>query len=763
MPSIPIPDSPHFSDSDIFANAVAMLFGDEWWTAFSGGELTGPLIPMLEAVNTVVLCGISGMSLLVFAMGATSTANEGAIGGRKLHGFWWPLRAAFGISMTAPIAKGGLSIFQAILLMLLGWGGTLANNVWEYGVDHLARSNMTVINHELPPHIQEEARSVASIAFKAALTQNFYLKRQLDSIVAARELAEPTSDQKMVALLLNPISPWQGPAFEEDRHSSLGISSSHHNTEHYWRLRFGGPFEKGYKLQKGDFGGFDILGQVNDPMMIAKRNGIVAVYSVVEPVANDIVNGRPVDSGWLKSAMNAYLSRVLPIYQNFANYYPDHDLTREVEAFRKEAIKYGWASAGAYPLLMSQLGEEARERQFMAIKMIPVRAEKALEAFDDITYGTFSKTITKADSLFNAEESLEPGKTIQEASLGGDPENFFNKWVDYILGGKFFLQIWINGLEQSDPITFYTRWGHRLVDAGIAMWGVGFVTALKQGTVKAANDSVVGQVAGALTSGNSINAGVGGLLAGLEYVQTWLLLAVSGLLMVGAFFAYVFPALPLMYWVIAVLAYAFLILELMVAAPLWAASHALSTQDEGFAGEMGRKGYFQFLEILIRPLLYVVGFFGVFIFMRMAGWLVARLFELYYFSYSAASESSVFWTNGAITTLAMIMVLGGMYVYLFHWLYTEGLSNLPRKVINWIGGQGQTLGVAQGAEQMRAAIVGGLATVGSGSGSGGGGGGAPQAPGEPEEENEDSEFNDSGERVMPEFSTYGEFKRSTRG
>lgn len=765
MPQIAIPNLPQFSDSDLFSNAIAKLFGENWWDLLSGtSQLTGPIVPMLGALNTIVMCGITTMSLCVVVFGSLNTAQEGEIGGKKLHNFWWPLRTACAISMTAPIAKGGLSIFQAALLMCVGWGGTLANNFWEFGVNELAKSNMTISTAELPPHVQEEARMAAQIVYDAAVAQNYYFKREFEAQKSFDEKATNTSNPETLRYINNRPDLWLGPAFVVDSHTTqMAFAGGHHNYEHHWRLRFGGPFQQGYGLQQGDLGGFDIPGKLDDPMMLAKRNGIIEMYNLLEPVAAEVANGRPVGKGWLKEAMSAYLEKITPVYQNFAAYYPDHSLTQQVEKFRQNSIQKGWASAGAYPLHMSNLGEEARERQFMAIRMTPVSDRKTLKAFDDQAYSQFSKTIVSADSIFKSEPSLEPGMTIQEASLGGNPANFFSKWLKYILGGKFALQIWLTNLEQSDPITFFARWGHRLIDAGIAMWVAGGALAAFEGGIEAANDSVVGQAAGLLT-GSAVNAGAGALLGGLKYLQTWLIVAVSGLLLTGCFFAYVFPVLPLLYWVFAVVTYGFLILEAIVAAPLWAASHAWSTQDEGFAGEMGKKGYLLFLELLIRPLLYVVGFFAVFIFMRVAGWFVARLFELYYYSYSAASESSVFWTNGPITTLAMMFVLGGMYVYLFRWLYTEGISNLPRKVINWIGGHGQSLGVAQGAEQMRAAIVGGFASVGSESRSGHGGRGSPGSPKKPEGKSGEGsgDMNDSGERTMPEFDTYNQFKSAIK-
>jgi len=50
-----------------------------------------------------------------------------------------------------------------------------------------------------------------------------------------------------------------------------------------------------------------------------------------------------------------------------------------------------------------------------------------------------------------------------------------------------------------------------------------------------------------------------------------------------------------------------LLVQSMVAAPLWAASHALPEGD-GFAGERAKQGYMLLLNVAMRPILLVLGF-----------------------------------------------------------------------------------------------------------------------------------------------------------
>jgi len=50
-----------------------------------------------------------------------------------------------------------------------------------------------------------------------------------------------------------------------------------------------------------------------------------------------------------------------------------------------------------------------------------------------------------------------------------------------------------------------------------------------------------------------------------------------------------------------------LLAQSMVAAPLWAASHAMP-EGEGFAGERAKQGYMLLMNVAIRPILLVIGF-----------------------------------------------------------------------------------------------------------------------------------------------------------
>lgn len=742
-----MPVSPNFSETDLFAEAVSKFFGDNWWEILSASPaVKGPLIPLLAEINSVVFFGISAMCLIIFAMGSLNTANEGVMGGSKIQTFWWPLRAVFSMSMTFPVVKGGLSVFQVVLLIMVGYGGQMANELWTKGLGLMANSNFAVISAELPPHIEEEGRKAIKIAYDAAIAQKFYLKKQRDLEDSLRAQISDTSNPEVVAgLNYFKSAIYNGPGIIVDEFYDPKIHE-HRPTikESGWYLEYWAPTDQGLGINPGDFGSVFIPSpETDDPMMVAKRRAIVDAYKNVQPIAYKIVyNHKDINPNWHKNAFNAYMRQVANVYENFASIYPEDGQTQQVERFKQQAIKYGWASAGAYPILMSRMGEKARDRKMAMMKMAGINNVEAMRALDDNTYHQYKYTVDKGEAELEKHPSRESLKQhILKAAQSDSTENVIGEVLsEYMDSNPEWM---INSLEETDPIIFFTVWGHKMVWGGVGMWTTGLGAAGLKGYVRGTNDSVWGAIAGTFSLSATEGAS-GAAIAMLDYIQWTISLVAGGVLLVGAFFAYVFPMIPTLYWIMAMTAYLFLVLEVACAAPFWAAAHALSTQEDGPAGELGKKGYYQFLEILIRPTLYMVGFFAVFIAMQASGWMTARILQLFSFAYDGANDASAFWTNGMITQLITALIFGAVYVFVFYWLCSEGFSNLPRNVINWIGGQGKTLGVGRAAEGMRAAIVGGVNFLGQGGGSqpsiaqdrspdknsGGGSGSDPNEPGE---------------------------------
>ena len=668
MPNISIPAVPALAETDLGNIVFSKLFGEGWWDITTRGAdvFSGPLLPRIESLNWVLAGAVALLTLYNAMVAAVGTGSEGQVGGKN-NTIWWPIRVIFGMGMTTPVA-GGLSAFQILILSAVGWSMTFANSIWISQIENFATSNFSMINAEAPPQLRQEAQNLVKTVFSASLAQFYIQKSRQDVIAAEQKMGDPIT-----------VTPWD---FTEplavDQHSSTmapkwnQYGESIDIQEHV--LKFATPPNEG--LVPSDLGVMRIPGEPKDPLLIAKRNGIFAIYRIASKAALSVVHQQQPEKGWVVQATRAYLKKTQPIYENFSKYYPDLAITKKAQDFQEEAKALGWFSAGAFPLKMSKLSQDAREKTFSSVEIVPMAHDAVFKALDDPNYHIFSIVMLRGENNFLKEpDPLSPGRSIQESSLSGDPSIFRN--ILDSLAGRGMLQDLIYDLEES-PVLTVSEYGHKFINTAMTLWGIGLVAAGAQGAAKAANTSITGQILGAFT-GNTANAVVGGGLGATAYVMNWAGKLIVPLFSMGAVMAYLFPAMPLIYWVLAMCGFVLLVVEVLVAAPFWAAAHAWSTQDDGIAGEMGRKGYFQFLEILFRPPLYVIGFFMIYMVLGAMGWLVARLFETFYGSYFAADVGSM----GLVGSLFMMILVCGLFIYLFYFLCSEGYSKLPRKVIRW--------------------------------------------------------------------------------
>jgi len=733
MPStINIPIAPSLSATDLSNHAFTMLFGSNWWnfTERAADTFTGPLIPILAATNMVLMHAVVLWTLYSVVVGSIGTASEGSVGGKKFNAFWWPLRATFGVTMTAPVTAGGLSIFQIAILTMLGWACTFANNIYSQAIDNLAESNFAILTAEAPAQMQINAKEAAQVIFDATFAQNFIAKQQQD-------LADDMEKNGVEVTFI----PWKVETpFVTDMHSTEFISGT---SSQNWVLQFRAP--SNVNLRKEDFGGFTIPGSIQDPLMTAQRNGIIKMCGIIAPLTQQLVYGNKIDEGWMTTAVNAYNSEVLKVLSNFNSLYPKHDLTTKANAFKAKAAELGWMSAGAWPLIMSSMSKEMEEKIGQKVGVSQVDFGRISALVDDEKYHAFSVAQVRAESTKNNEpDPTKIGTSLRETITKGDPSGVWDSLAAWF-SGRIAPEYLLKRLENEDPALVIGHMGHLIVNAGTAIWSAGLSATMVVEGVNEAKKGVVGTAVNVVSGGFS-NGVIAGMSAGAKYVLSWLQVGAAGLFTIGLIFAYVVPAMPLFYWVLAMVGFLLLVVEVMVAAPFWAAAHAWSTQDDGFAGEMGKQGYFQLIEILFRPALYILGFLAIFLLMRVAAYTTARIFEAFYYSYQNTEFGmGTGMTSGPISSLMMLLIIGGLFMYLFFFLCSEGYSHLPRKVMKWIGHESASLGISGGADAMRQMVVGGVSRTtrskrsgmgmpksnsDAGDGGGGKGGGNDHAPGE---------------------------------
>jgi len=157
--------------------------------------------------------------------------------------------------------------------------------------------------------------------------------------------------------------------------------------------------------------------------------------------------------------------------------------------------------------------------------------------------------------------------------------------------------------------------------------------------------------------------------------------------------AYYLPAVPMILWLTMVIFWVLKIIECLVAAPLWAASHALPG-EKGFMGS-AKTGYMLFAHILLTPVLMVVALTFSIAILGIVGHIVNAIFQAFITGTKAGYFTG--WI-GPIDAIFLFIIFLMMFIQVIHQVF--GLIGiLPNKVLGWMGQLIQPMGVR--AEQTR--------------------------------------------------------------
>ena len=205
-------------------------------------------------------------------------------------------------------------------------------------------------------------------------------------------------------------------------------------------------------------------------------------------------------------------------------------------------------------------------------------------------------------------------------------------------------------------------------------------------TAETATVAFVGvKVAADVAKGDNIAArgvnlftGIGDVLKGVaDAITPFFLMIIIPMYLLGAGLSIYLPLVPFIIWFGAIINWLVVIMEAIVAAPLWAMTH-LDGEGEGM-GARSAHGYIFMLNVMVRPFLMVVGFFAGGACMVVGG---TFLNQIYGIAVANVQFDSV---TGLITMLGFLYVYFSVSLTLIHSCFNLILI-VPDQVINWVGG-----------------------------------------------------------------------------
>lgn len=660
------------------------IFGTNWWTM--SPEVEGPsatIAKMLEQLNELSIFAVTFLFMITYIGAIVGTAHEGTPLGKKLHSFWVPVRFALSAGMLVPL-KGGLCLFQLLLLATVGWSLHFANGLWDTFLEYGIEKNIPVSAFHQPLRMQSEK------TVKDIFDNVVYLKYYADEheIGIGDNIYDWVLEQQgrtSSANLGNIFSSAPKKATEDELLDVPFI----------WRMQFNDPLSNTGSAKDT---GYVLLTCDSAQMCEQEKAALDKVVPTVFDLAEDIV-GRAIDIEQkdiyiesLKQATDTLHKDLINIVdKRFAD--KIRELKNDGDAFIEHSRELGWIGAGSY--YHTFMGFYKRASEIAQINISSSPGAIAVKGDGSQQFAEMARLTSTAYSLNNDSSLL---KALDATKTGG-------VW-------GFLTSVWENGAVLTtsamltgghDPIHTLGAYGNNLItviaSSFLALGALGGFT----GT--ALYESMASKISEVFTfGGTSVGKHmIAGLKGVLDSLSPFLNLILIGLWAMGNVLAYYLPAVPFIIWVSGVLGWLILIIESLVAAPLWIVAHAMPEGD-GLAGERGKQGYLLFLGILVRPFLMLMGMCIAITIIGAVGKLLGLLFVAYY---GSATENIGGIQMPIHTQIAYICLLGSLLIVFCHKVFGL-ITYLPDNVLRWIGGHTPNLGEDQDEHKTNALVAGGV-------------------------------------------------------
>ena len=645
-----IPVSPDVPASDYSGQIIDSIFGTGWENLLAANSIGGAVaqnmvFPIIGAFNTIALFAVAMFLLLLFSQGIIGTAHEGTAMGKRFHNIWLPVRGAFSVVLLTPII-GGMSLFQIGILACIGWSINFGNYVWNIGVT-------TFVNHggilttSAPSGLQEDTQILAKQILRTQTYQSYFRDWQNDSLPNGNVYTSVWDDTKKEYVL----------TFNSPADSNIPPGS------------FGKIF---IKCPQGE----------NDIFCIDKHNAVNQLIQETLAIADDL--SKPEQSasfGALITAIDTYNNSIVTASQ--ARFATLPDMTAQLNAFKQTAQSGGWLTAAPYYWSISSMNQKRRNLISAQTTMQP----SAIDTIKNQAYTDINNVEGKYEDFIKSEFLANSPATLNSGGDGNVVLGALRKLTGWLFAEKIYTEL-VNNLATDDPVITLTNHGHTIITGSQTMF-VGLL-ALTSSTffAKGVKDSWLGKLASSVTTFGTAGGAVESLSAVVKSIIIPIILMLCiGLYVYGFTLAYYLPAIPMIYFLSAAISWIILVLEAIVAAPLWVASHAMA-EGEGPIGHNAKQGYFLMLSILMRPALIVTGFLFSLIIITAFGKIVnfaftalgLNLADKYLFGPSSMVAMSVILCVSLLIFCQKIFIL---------------IVKLPTEVTRWVGQYFHNLGEDQ--------------------------------------------------------------------
>jgi conjugal transfer/type IV secretion protein DotA/TraY len=663
-----------------FTKLLNPIFGDHFGGG-TGGAMDGGMASLFGTLNAAVLLVAAVVMAYTIVAGTMATAHDGAMLGKKWSSMWVPIRSAFGIGMIIPLSSGFCAA-QLAVMWLVGQGVGFASMGWQKYSDEF-----------LP--------SATSISMPISSNAPALARQMLDAQVCVarlnKEFAGSTSGYAAGAAGVTGTLATTGGV---RNYGYLGGSGP---ADYCGKVVFEGVkpgkdgFEKDIAESIGKSHVAATLAMEREVEALARKIVDSPAYSDSESVRKGLVDA----SARYMDSIRAASVRAFGDDSAFAQSQAEMNGRGFVYAGFRYIAAYTGASAGA---AATAAGPKASVTKHDAGSG-GIGADVA--ASQGQTKGMLENAWAKVKSTAETAVGYTPvgqaiaayefadrhSETIDQA-LSGDLD--FSR-ISRTMSENLMTEVLMEINSGTNHYTSMISHGHKIMGV------IGTVV----GTL-----AIISLVAGPFASGFWTSPG-GLLLTGLAAAAYT---AGVGMTMI--------PLIPAVFWLAWLGGYMLVVLEAMIAAPLWMVAH-LSPEAEGFAGK-GSNGYLLLVGVVLRPILGIIALAASFA----VGTALMDIFDEVFLPLMMGSAQS----TDSFVGLGVVVSLIFAYMTIKMAIIAKSfniLNALPDAVMRWVGGGAAHGGLVGAQESMvghldkqdaagAAVLASAVRSVGQGGGSSGG-------------------------------------------
>ncbi len=658
-------------------------------TGGAGGGDT--ILASVFQVTNAALLVIGGMfaTYMLFRK-LTQSAHDGAVFDRQRNMLWDPIRLVWGLSALVPTANG-----WALSQLLMLWAASLMGvGIANLGVDASVQAfseGKSMVAQPVMPSTVSLARSV------------FEMNLCMHSINAGLAQAEAS-----------------GALVTEEGYIQQGPTGSGFVLKNNSFVCGGADIDPALEPQAQSTDWFSDTIDATD-IRKAHLTALQQMQSTLSSAAQAFVIGvlqKQAGSGSVPDAEMAIQSAS----QQYENTISSTAATKqgnisELASKLSNSIKQGgWLTLGAWYQTFAQANTKLSDAVAAKASVYGMSPDGDPGMLSVLGTTSAAFRAQQSSSMYNPALGTSGAGDYSQGATGSDAskvigsvfsapgQRIVNYLIDVNAGGE--------GRGQLNPLIKMKNLGDYTMVAGetalSAYVAAKVLIEVKDGFSAA---GLAARVVNALSSMGDVLGGV------LNAVSPFLVMAIVALFILGGTLSAYLPMVPFVIWFGAGVNWLVVVGEAIIAAPLWALTH-LGGEGDGMGHKSGH-GYIFLLNVMVRPILMVIGFFLGGAGVVAGGTLLNQMFGI---ALANAQFDSV---TGLVSIIFYLTIYCSMCLTLVHSCFNL-IYIVPDQVINWVGGHAAGTIGRDDNERMKSAlnVFGAKLEQNMKSGGGGGGGGA---------------------------------------